>query len=172
MDNFYEDKEQEPIYYTITEIDEIINGFKEGFKESYYITIMESLEELMENIRLNPKFKIRYESECVIKSWIDVLDTTNKTIEKINFLNIKIDIINKKIDVIISKIVNDENYDINDYNADKMVDSNLILLYKYRDDLHTIIKLIENKYISNDAGYTNIFDWRNDCIENLLNAIH
>ena len=173
MDDFYEDKEQEPIYYTITEIDEIIKGFKEGFKESYYITIMESLEELRENIRLNPKFKIRYETECVIKSYINNLDTINKTIEKINFLNIKIDIINKKIDVIISKIVNNENYGINDYNADKIVDSNLILLYKYRDDLHhTKIKLIENKFIDIDEENTNYFYWRKNCIENLLNAIH
>ena len=37
MDDFYEDKEQEPIYYTITEIDEIIKGFKEGFKEGFKV---------------------------------------------------------------------------------------------------------------------------------------
>ena len=170
MDYFYEGKEQEPIYYTINEIDELINLFKEKFNENY--NILDGLKDLRENIRLNPKFKIKYDSECVIKSWIDVLDTTNRAIDKINYFNIKIDIINKKIDILLLKIANNVDYSINDYNTDEIIDSNLIFLYKYRDNCNINIKIIENKYICNDAGYINIFDWRNDCIQNLLNAIN
>ena len=170
MDYFYEDKEQEPIYYTINEIDELINLFKEKFNENY--NILDGLKDLRENIRLNPKFKIKYDSECVIKSWIDVLDTTNRAIDRINYFNIKIDIINKKIDLLLSKIANNVDYSINDYNTDEIIDSNLISLYKYRENCNINIKIIENKYICNDAGYINIFDWRNDCIQNLLNAIN
>lgn len=166
MNNF---EEPEPKYYTIEEIDEIIQDFKYKFNDEYS-SILENLEKLKINISTNPKFKINNEPDYGIKSWIDALYTTTKAIDEINILNIKIDIINKRIKLILTKILNelDDNYQ----NYDKYINTDIINIYKYRDDLRTKIKIIENNYIANEAGYKCIYEWRYDCIQFLLDAIN
>lgn len=164
MNNF---EEPEIKFYNFEEIDELIQEFKKKFNNDYSF-ILERLEKLKINISLNPKFKINNDPDYGIKSWIDALYTTNKAIEEINLINIKIDIMNKRIKLIISKILNE----IDDDNYDKYIDNNIISIYKNRNDLRTKVKIIENNYIGNDAGYKCIYEWRNDCIQFLIEAIN
>jgi hypothetical protein len=175
----------EEIYYTVNDIDDIIQDFKLKFNvndndnvnvnDNVNICIIRSLEKLKNNIRCNSSFKLNNDPDYGIKSWIDALYNVNKAIYDITISNINLDIIDKRIEIAISKIVsmndNDENY--NEDNISKMINNNLINLYKTRDNLRKIkIKKIENSYLCNEAGYKCVYEWRDDCIQFLLDAIN
>lgn len=164
------------IYYTVNDIDEIIQDFKIKFNDNDNDVnkyIIRSLEKLKNNIRCNSSFKLNNDPDYGIKSWINALYNVNKSIYNITISNINLDIIDKRIETAISKIVsmndNDENY--NEDNISKMIDNNLINLYKTRDKLRKI-KKIENSYLCNDVGYKCVYEWREDCIQFLLDAIN